>query len=367
MKVTRILLAEVKVPLPRTLRLGPVQIDTRDFVAVRIETDAGIQGDAVGYPRGTPLVDMLARVSKALVGTDPLLRRQGLHAFELANATSLPAYARALSLLDIGLWDIAAKVSGLPLYRMLGGLRQHAPVTAVAGYYMDIRSVAEIADEVAMRIDQGYPRVKVMLKGDDPEFDLGYVQAVTQRAPGRVAADAHWSWSSMTQALRFCRKIEDAGLAFLEDPFSPQDIDLTTALRKQLQTPVAAGEDVFDARSMGRLAQGVSVLRVDATTCGGITGAIAALHAAHLGGCTVLPHVFAPLHLHLACAFPQIEGVEFIPPESGADPVDILLRRPMLVSDGHMAVDDEPGVGMDLDWQRIETLASRAITVEFEP
>lgn len=364
MKITRILLAEVKVPLPRTLRLGPVAIDSRDFVAVRIETDAGLYGDALGYPRGTPLVEALSRVARGLIGTDPLMRRQGLHAFEQANATSRPVYSRALSLIDVALWDLSAKFATLPLYRMLGGLRPRVPVTAVAGYYMDVRSIDDIADEVAMRIDQGYSRVKVMLKGDDTVFDMQYVQAVTRRAPGRVAADAHWSWSSLTEAMRFCRTIDDFGLAFLEDPFGPQDSELTAALQKQLRTPIAAGEDVVDIRSMRRLAEGVSVLRVDATTCGGITGAVTALQAASFGGCSVFPHVFAPLHVQLACAFPQVEGVEYIPSESGADPLEALLRRPPIVTDGWMAPDEEPGAGLELNWQSVESRTARAVVID---
>jgi L-alanine-DL-glutamate epimerase-like enolase superfamily enzyme len=203
-----------------------------------------------------------------------------------------------------------------------------------------------------------------MLKGDDAAFDLSYVQAVTRRAPGRVAADAHWSWSSLTEAMRFCRTIDDAGLAFLEDPFSPQDGDLTAALQRQLRTPVAAREDVVDMRSMRRLADGVSVLRVDATTCGGVTGALAALQVANMGGCTVFPQVFAPLHLQLACAFPQVEGVEYIPPESGADPLDALLRRPIVVTGGWMVADEEPGAGLELDWQRVESRTGRAVVID---
>jgi L-alanine-DL-glutamate epimerase-like enolase superfamily enzyme len=364
MQITRITLSEVKLPLPQTLRLGPIAIHTRDFVAVRMETDAGICGDALGYSRGTPLVEALSTAGRGLVGSNPLMRRQTMHAFEQASITSRPTYLRAMSLLDIALWDICAQAAKLPLYRLLGGLRSTVPVTAVAGYYMNTRSVDDIAREVKQRIDQGYPRVKVMLKGDDMAFDENYVRAVTQAAPGQVAADAHWSWRSLTEALRFCRRIDDCGLAFLEDPFAPHDSALTAALQAQLQTPLAAGEDVVSPAAMNQLARDVAVLRVDATTCGGITSALGALHAASAGGCTVLPHVFAPLHVHLACAFSQVEGVEFIPPESGADPIDKLLLRPIRIKHGQMTVDDEPGVGMTLNWPQVQTLASRTLVLE---
>jgi L-alanine-DL-glutamate epimerase-like enolase superfamily enzyme len=364
LKVNRVEAALVRVPLPQELRLGPMRITTRDYVALRVHTDAGLHGDALGYPRGTPLLESVARVARHLPGHDPLMRRQPLHAFEQGNVTSLAGYGRALSLVDIALWDICCKVAGLPLYQMLGGLRSRVPVTAVAGYYMDCRPLSEIADEVAQRLDEGFARVKVMLKGDDPDFDLRYVRAVTSRAPGRVAADAHWSWTTLTDALRVCRQLDDAGLAFLEDPFPPHAIELTTALAARLRTPLAAGEDVPGARAMLQLASHVAVLRVDATTCGGITGALAALHAAGLSGCNVLPHVFAPLHVHLACAFGHVEAVEWIPEASGADPLETLLLRPPRPKDGQLIPDPHPGVGLELDWTRVMARSERMEVID---
>lgn len=367
MRITRVLVALVRVPLPHELRLGPVRIATRDYVALRVETDAGVHGDALGYPRGTPLLEACVRVARGLPGRDALMRREALLGFEQANVTSLASYSRALSLVDIALWDIACKVAGLPLYKMLGGLRARVPVTAVAGYYMDRRPLQDIADEVASRIDEGFARVKVMLKGDDPEFDLRYVQAVTSRAPGRVAADAHWSWTTLTEALRVCRLMDDAGLAFLEDPFAPQAVELTTALAGRLRTPLAAGEDVPDARALHRLAGSVAVLRVDATTCGGVTGALAALQAAALAGCSVLPHVFAPLHAHLACAFGQIEAVEWIPAASGADPLQALLLHPPGTHDGQWVVSEEAGCGLELDWSRVQEQSQQWEVIDEAP
>ena len=98
---------------------------------------------------------------------------------------------------------------------------------------MDRRSIAEIADEVSRLVDEGYERVKVMLKGDDPGFDTEYVSAVCARAPGRIAADAHWSFSTLTEAIRFCAVLDEMGLAFIEDPFAANDIRLTQSYRSR--------------------------------------------------------------------------------------------------------------------------------------
>jgi L-alanine-DL-glutamate epimerase-like enolase superfamily enzyme len=364
MKITKIFLSQLQIPLPQPIRLGAIEIKTRDYVTVRVETDTGVCGDAVGYPRGTPLVEALSKVGRSLLGCDPLMRKQCVQNFERANITSLPVYSRALSLLDIALWDIAAKVAGLPLYQMLGGLRTRAPVTAVAGYYMHTRSIEDISAEVGLRIDQGYPRVKVMLHGEDQDFDVRYIQEVVRRAPGRVAADAHWTWKNMTEAMRFCRLIDDTGLAFLEDPFAPSAAYWTAKLQGKLQTPIAAGEDVVDMRAMHQLASEVAILRVDATTCGGITGAVNAINLASLEGCTVFPHVFAPLHIHFACAFDHVEGVEYIPPESGADPMEAFLLHPIAVNNGWMSPCHEPGAGLALDWEKVQSKASRTTVIE---
>jgi L-alanine-DL-glutamate epimerase-like enolase superfamily enzyme len=108
---------------------------------------------------------------------------------------------------------------------------------------------------------------------------------------------------------------------------------------------------------------GIDILRVDATTVGGLTGAIEAINVAAAAGRTVFPHVFAPLHLHLACAFPNVEGVEWITQESGADPLHQLLHNVPLVKDGKMSPSDQPGVGISVDWEAVERFSRRSVVI----
>src|SRR5260370_1953167 len=70
MKISRIQIAECPLPLPHTLRLGPVEIQTRDYIAVRIWTDAGVFGEAIGYPRGTPLFETMQSMARKIIGGD---------------------------------------------------------------------------------------------------------------------------------------------------------------------------------------------------------------------------------------------------------------------------------------------------------
>jgi L-alanine-DL-glutamate epimerase-like enolase superfamily enzyme len=362
-QISKITIAECGIPLPYVLRLGPVEIRTRDYVVLQVQSDAEICGEAIGYPRGTPLFETLSGMARRILGADFRMRRQVIFNLEQSNVPARAALTRGLSLIDIALWDIACKKAQQPLCHMLGGLRREAEVTVVAGYYVDQRSIADVVDEVGLLEDAGCSRVKIMLKGDDAAFDRKYVSAVTEKMPGRVAADAHWTWNTLTEAKRVCRELDGMGLNFLEDPFSASDLRLTHELRRHLVTPIAAGEDVFGARVISDLVSGIDILRVDATTVGGLTGAIEAINLAAAAGKTVFPHVFAPLHLHLACAFPNVEGVEWITQESGADPLHQLLNNVPVVKDGKMRPSDEPGVGISVDWNAVERLSRRAIVI----
>ena len=359
MKVTKVQIAECGIPLPYVLRLGPVEIRTRDYVLLRIESEGGVFGEAIGYPRGTPLFETLGAMARRILGKDVRMRRQTMFQLEYSNVPARAGLTRGLSLLDIALWDIATKLAGQPLFQFLGGLRTAADVTVVAGYYVDQRGIEDVVKEVSLLEDAGCKRVKIMLKGDDRAFDLKYASAVAQQMPGRVAADAHWTWSTLTEAKRACLDIDGLGLNFLEDPFSASDIRWTHRLRGELSTPIAAGEDVFGPGVVSDLVNGIDILRVDATTIGGITGAIEAVHIAAAAGRTVFPHVFAPLHVHLACAFPNVEAVEWITQECGADPLDQFLRHLPVMREGKMSPGMEPGIGISIDWDAVGRLSRR--------
>src|SRR5260370_8481631 len=154
---------------------------------------------------------------------------------------------------------------------------------------MDRRSVADVCDEVGLVAANGFCRVKIMLRGDDTVFDRKYIPAVIAKLHGQVAADAHWSWRTLTEAKRLCRELDGLGLNFLEDPFSAWDSKLTRELQRQLKTPIAAGEDVFVSGAMSDMVNAVEILRVDATTCGGITRAIKATSLPTAAAKTTLP------------------------------------------------------------------------------
>jgi L-alanine-DL-glutamate epimerase-like enolase superfamily enzyme len=363
MIVTKAEIAECRLPLKKEIRLGSVRVRSRDLVALRLTTEAGTVGEALGYTRGTPLFETTERIARAAIKSDVHMRRETLESFLAAHVNGRPVFHRAASLLDIALWDLAAKAAQLPLHQLLGAVRTHTPTMAVAGYYMRERGIADVKREVEGLIDQGAACVKLMLDGTDEPFDTACLSEIAPVASGRLAVDAHWSWDSVDQAAQYLRQIDHLGLCFIEDPFGAHRFDLLPKLKARLSTPIAVGEDVPETSTLASIARQFDLLRLDVTTCGGISAAISVLGVAALEGCRVLPHIFPGLHAQLAGAFSAIRLVEYIPSETGADPTHTLLARQPMVNDGILQIDQEPGAGLALNWDKVGAASIRRIEI----
>ncbi|WP_108816968.1 mandelate racemase/muconate lactonizing enzyme family protein [Loktanella sp. Alg231-35] len=358
MIIKRIKAAECKISLPHPIRLGPVEIKTRDFVVLRLETDSGLVGDAVSYPRGSSLLDSVGRLAPFALGSEVAMRRATIDTMLQSFVNGRPTFVKAAGLFDIALWDLAANSVDMPLFEMLGGVRTQAPMMAVAGYYLDQRTIEDVCDEVSKRVDEGYARIKIMISGTDLDRDRNLVEAARKIAGTRLCVDAHWVFRSLPAALHHCRALDEFDLAFIEDPFGPNQGELTGALQTRIQTPLAYGEDLPDAQSIHRAIEDIDYLRLDATTCGGVSTALALAEAAGHAGRIVLPHVFTSLHAQLAGAVQAIDAVEYIPIEVGACPIYELLANKPVIKDGMLQIDTAAGAGMGLNWDRVEHFAT---------
>jgi L-alanine-DL-glutamate epimerase-like enolase superfamily enzyme len=360
MKITSVDVALCSLPLERPFRLGGTEITARDYVTCRIGTDQGLEGFGIGYRSGTPLVDLLVALVPKLVGRDPMMRRELLQALEDVSVQGRATYVRAISLIDLALWDLAAKAAERPLYQLLGGLRTRVPAIPVAGFSYQHRAPEDLEAELRRLCDSGHEVIKIMIRGGDPRANVQHVIRMAASCAGkaRLMVDAQWSWRHLQDAVAICRQFDELDLYCIEDPFLPQQWRLAAELRTRIRTPVAIGEDMCDIAGFLDLVPAIDVLRVDATASGGITTALAALELAHVHGRRVVPHVFPYIHLHLACAHPVVAGVEYIPAEAATDPVRTLLRSFPTVQGGHFEVSDEPGIGADLNWQAVTSLAA---------
>jgi L-alanine-DL-glutamate epimerase-like enolase superfamily enzyme len=352
--------ARCAVPLAHPVRLGATVYREREYAVLRLTTTDGVVGDALGYTRGLPLAEMLRTLAPSLVGVDAARPVQALAGLRAAHVNARSGFGRAFSLVDNALWDALARRAGMPLWRLLGGARDRVPLLAVGGYFLEQRPLADVADELRRLAHEGFRTLKVHAT------DAPLVARLREAVPDEVglAVDLHMGCGTLPHALALCRGLDDLGLAFIEDPFAPEQWRLTAELAGHLRTPVAAGEDALGPEALHDLVSAVSILRIDSTTCGGTAAAAAVAAVAAARGRAVMTHAFPDLHGHLAGGLAPVSQVEMIPYDSGANPVLALMARRQPVEAGELVLSEEPGDGMPLDWDAVSAHARERWTID---
>jgi L-alanine-DL-glutamate epimerase-like enolase superfamily enzyme len=234
---------------------------------------------------------------------------------------------------------------------------------AVAGYFFEQRSVDDVIAEIEQLIGEGFRHVKVPIT--DRKTLLTLRAAVGDRAD--LSVDAHGGWANLADARRHCAALDDLGLAFIEDPLPPARRRLLAELAEHVRTPLAAGEETCGLDDLRDVLDGAAVLRLDATSSGGLTTAIEAAAIAKGAGRLVMTHAFPDLHGHLAGGIDAVTLVEMIPYRSGPNPVDRLMSSCQPVKEGHLLLSEAPGHGMQLDWEAVERHTTATATITAAP
>jgi L-alanine-DL-glutamate epimerase-like enolase superfamily enzyme len=205
----------------------------------------------------------------------------------------------AIAAVDVALWDLKARLLGLPLVTLLGAVRDAIPVYGSGGFtsYSIDRLQKQLGDWVA----EGIPRVKMKI-GTHPEDDLERARAAREAIgpDAELFVDANGAYSRK-QALAFAEAFADLGATWFEEPVSSDDLEGLRLLRDRAP---------FYFRRMLD-AGAVDVLQADATRCGGITeflrvGALAAARPLRLSA-----HTAPSIHAHPCCALTGAIHVEY--------------------------------------------------------
>ncbi len=340
-----------RLPLKWPVRLGPISYLTRDYVVLKLTSDTGHVGWAMGYTRGTPLLESTRTLAESLpshANTPPHLQEQWRNQF----APGWSALVRAASLFDICLWDIAAKTQELPLGRLFGERTPALPLMAVAGYFISERGVEAVVEEALRFADDGFSMIKVMLPGLDCRADELLVQKIREALPSHcsLAVDLHGTFQTLDEAAGYLAWLPTSGVSFVEDPFPSALWREVSSFQAQLSVPVASGEDLVGLGGFLDLMQGgIPILRMDATASGGFSTALRVLGASSGSAVQIIPHVWPHFHTHLAAASGQVSFLEVIPDHVGADPLWTLLGEGPSVRKGTWDSATLPGTGLNVD------------------
>ncbi|HTO10170.1 MAG TPA: mandelate racemase/muconate lactonizing enzyme family protein [Candidatus Binatia bacterium] len=352
MKITKVAVSVLRVPVEHPYSAGGRTVDANWHVLARVTTAGGVEGIGyIVYPRPdlmTAIGQAARELGESLAGMSVLepeaawerLARRGdwigpgglLHA--------------ALAPLDIAVWDANGKTLGQPLYRLLGGYRDRVPTYGSDGLWVSL-SLGELAASAKAHVANGFTAVKLRI-GKEPtaEAEARRVSAV-RAAVGpdvKIMVDAVESWP-LDYARRAGRVLQDAGVAWLEDPVHHHDVAGLAELRRRLDVPIAAGEHLYHLDAFRTLleARAVDVVILDLARVGGVTPWRRIASLAHAHRIPVCGHVVPEVQVHLLASVAAGHMVEYVPRSAG-----ILQSMPRREG-GDLVAPAAPGLGLALD------------------
>ncbi len=357
----------VRIPLERPTSLSNRTLTHRDYPLVQVETEDGETGIGFCYAGGSggELVTTAIRnlFAPMLIGRDPY-QVEGLWQEMYQEALlhgRVGSVMRAISAIDIALWDRNAKAVGLPLWRYLGACADGSvPAYASGGYYLEGDPAAMLAEEFSSYVAQGFTAVKMKVGRLDPGGEEARIRAARE-AIGKdvlLMLDANNAFPNLESALRAMAIYERYDPYWIEEPFSPDDIDNHARLARLTAVPVATGEIEAGRWRFKELLEkeAATILQPDAAVCGGITEFRRIAATAASFGISLCPHWFHDLHLHLVASTPNATFVEFFPDDQVLN-FRRLIDRQSEVVNGRLLLPDRPGLGFGFVPGKVEEYA----------
>ncbi len=275
------------------------------------------------------------------------------HPSELPAVLSpIRGHAMAKAAVEAALWDIYARLQKKPLFHLWGGVREAVPAGVSVGIQPDIPSLLSAVEGF---LAEGYLRIKLKIK---PGWDVEPVRAVRERFPEAllsVDANAAYTWTDLPAL----RELDRCGLLMIEQPFSFDDLLEHAQLSRELSTPICLDESITSARRAREALElgACRIINVKQGRVGGVTEALA-IHRLALERHTPLwcggmleTGIGRALNVHLATlpgfSLPHdISATKRYFREDIADP-------PFELKDGHIPVPQRPGLGVEINWDRL--------------
>jgi L-alanine-DL-glutamate epimerase-like enolase superfamily enzyme len=293
----------VSLPLDIPFEIARGTTETAENVVVEIEhggeTGYGAAAPSRRYGETTGTVEALLPelLATAEAVGDPHARR----AIGDRMATVARENPAGKAAVDIALWDLAGKLLGEPVYRLLGSPADPAdrPPTSFTIGIDDPDAMAARAREA---VADGYPVLKLKLGTDS---DIAIVRAVREAVPdATLRVDANEAWTP-TEAVEKCRDIEAYNVEFVEQPVDAADAEGLRYVYERSPLPIAADESCRTAADVPAIADRCDIANLKLMKTGGLTPAIELIHAARahelevMCGCMVETNVSIGAAAHL--------------------------------------------------------------------
>jgi L-alanine-DL-glutamate epimerase-like enolase superfamily enzyme len=222
------------------------------------------------------------------------------------------------------------------------------------------KTASGLAEELAAYVRDGFQAVKIKVG----RFGLSEEEDRMRAARDAIGPDvllmldANNAWADLPTALAYCRRFEKYQPYWLEEPFSPDEIDLHAKLAGRTDIVIATGEIEAGRWRFKELLDkgGAEILQTDAAVCGGISEWRRIAHTAASYGVSVSPHWFHDLHAHLVASVPNARWVEYFPDDQVLN-FRRLINRQLEFKDGGLLLPQRPGLGFEFEEQAVAKYA----------
>jgi L-alanine-DL-glutamate epimerase-like enolase superfamily enzyme len=286
-------------------------------VVLRVLTDAGITGwgySNFGMIEGGPRVVQTIlehEIKPVLVGQDPAfpkrIRADLWRALEYQGVQGVTQFA--MSVVDIAVWDILGKAAGLPVYKMLGAVRDRMPVYAMCGWYRENdQDHSQYQRTIEETLEIGYRAFKVKVGRYSLDDDVERIEFGRKTAGKdiRIMVDANQAFNRV-EALRRGRAYQELGCFWYEEPLPPWDHEGYAELAAALDMRIATGENEYNRHAFMDLLlkKGADVVQPDNRRAGGPTEWMEIGALAGGFGVELASHGGGPANMNILSAIPS--------------------------------------------------------------
>ena len=388
MRITDIRTIPLEVELHETVYDANYTMKNKPALLVQVFTDDGLIGIGEAAHFGGPMSSTAHVIEQELkpylVGKDPINTEflwDLMHKRAYKHGRGGIVIA-AMSGIDIALWDLKGKVTGLPCWRLMGGYRKRVPAYATGGFYSESKNLEALADEMQAYVDAGFRAVKmkvginsgVELSPLRASEECGIAEVTLDEDIQRVAlvrqtigpdiklcVDANGAWDVAT-AVKMGKRMEPFDVYWYEEPVWPDDLLCSKEVAQKVSIPVAGYETcsyglVDFQRYISHRA--VHFVQPDVAWSGGLTECLKIAHIAQAANLPVAPHIHGSAvavaaGLHLLGAIRNGSMAETVFP---AHPLMTeLVKEPLTIEKdtGDIILSEKPGLGIELNLDVVE-------------
>jgi o-succinylbenzoate synthase len=353
MKITKVRLGRISVPLRTPFKTALRSVSSVEDVIVEIHTDCG----AVGYGEAPPTGAITGDTTGAIIGAiqdhigKSIIGRDVDEFEDLLQIVQkcIVGNSSAKAAVDMALWDLYGQLYNIPVYKLLGGAKKQI----ITDITISVNDPDIMVKDALTALDRGYDCLKMKV-GVNPKLDVERLSAV-RNAVGKdvvIRIDANQAWQPK-EAVRILNKMQEQGLdiELVEQPVKAHDFEGLKYVTDRSYVPVLADEAVFspeDAMTIMKMGA-ADLVNIKLMKCGGIYNALKIASAAEVFGvecmigCMLEAKISVNAAIHLACAKNIITKVDLDGPVLCSE--DPILGGAVF-NEKLITVSNEPGLGI---------------------